>query len=301
MATRKLDDSVRKKLLHAQRNEITEHHIYARLAAATTDKNNSRILRRISDDEKRHYDVWKQYTEQDIEPSRWNIWKYYLVSRVFGLTFGVKLMEQGEGGAQGFYAEIAKTIPAADKIRKDEMAHEKMLIGMIDEERLKYVGSIVLGLNDALVELTGALAGFTLALSNASMIAMTGLITGIAAALSMAGSEYLSTKSEDDGEPKDREEGKNAKKASLYTGIAYIITVMLLIMPFLLLRNVFLSLALTLTIAVMIIWGFTYYISVAKDLPFWKRFLEMAGISLGVALISFGIGFVVKLLFNLSV
>jgi VIT1/CCC1 family predicted Fe2+/Mn2+ transporter len=97
---------------------------------------------------------------------------------------------------------------------------------LLDEELLRYAGSIVLGLNDALVELTGALAGFTLALQNTRLIALTGLITGVAAALSMAASEYLSTRSEGGG--------RSPLRASLYTGTAYIITVFLLILPYLL-------------------------------------------------------------------
>jgi VIT1/CCC1 family predicted Fe2+/Mn2+ transporter len=85
------------------------------------------------------------------------------------------------------------------------------LISLIDEERLKYVSSMVLGLNDALVELTGALTGLTLALQNPRLIAIVGFITGIAASMSMAASEYLSTKQEDTE--------KNPLKASVYTGL----------------------------------------------------------------------------------
>ena len=47
----------------------------------------------------------------------------------------------------------------------DERRHEEELYGMLDEERLHYVGAMVLGLNDALVELTGAIAGVTFALA----------------------------------------------------------------------------------------------------------------------------------------
>ncbi|MFY9203922.1 MAG: rubrerythrin family protein, partial [Limnochordia bacterium] len=43
------------------------------------------------------------------------------------------------------------------------------------------------------------------------------------------------------------------------------------------------------------------YISVAKDLPFKKRFLEMAGISLSVAVLSFLVGFLVKHLLGIDV
>ena len=104
-------------------------------------------------------------------------------------------MEKVEGKAQAIYEEISKYVPAAIDIEKDEKEHERKLIDLIDEERLRYVGSMVLGLNDALVELTGALAGFTLAFRNTRLIAMASFITGIAASLSMAASEYLSTKS----------------------------------------------------------------------------------------------------------
>ena len=40
--------------------------------------------------------------------------------------------------------------------------------------------------------------------------------------------------------------------------------------------------------------AFSYYLSVARDLPFWRRFLEMAGLSLGVAALSFGIGYLLR-------
>jgi VIT1/CCC1 family predicted Fe2+/Mn2+ transporter len=151
----------------------------------------------------------------------------------------------------------------------------------------------VLGLNDALVELTGALAGLTLAFQNTRLIAIAGLITGIAASFSMGASEYLSNKSEGNNE--------RALPSSLYTGIAYIITVVLLIMPYLLLDNYFLCLAITLVVAVLIILFFNYYISVAKDLNFKKRFLEMAILSLGVAALTFGISYFVRMFFGVEV
>jgi VIT1/CCC1 family predicted Fe2+/Mn2+ transporter len=145
---------------------------------------------------------------------------------------------------------------------------------------------VVLGLNDALVELTGALAGFTLALRDPDLIALTGSITGIAAAFSMAASEYLSTKSE--------ETDRHAVKASLYTGIAYIFTVAALILPFLLLQNIYLSLGLTLGTAILIIAAFNYYYSIVKEEKFARRFSEMITLSMGVALLSFGVGFLLR-------
>jgi VIT1/CCC1 family predicted Fe2+/Mn2+ transporter len=165
---------------------------------------------------------------------------------------------------------------------------------MLDEERLHYVGSMVLGLNDALVELTGALAGLSLAIRNTRLIALAGLVTGIAASFSMAASEYLSRRSEAGGE-------RDPLKSSLYTGVAYVVTVLLLIAPYLLLSHYLLCLAVTMAIAILIILGFNYYVSVAKDLPFRRHFLQMAGISLGVAVISFGIGYLIRVFLGVEV
>ncbi|HPG37825.1 MAG TPA: VIT1/CCC1 transporter family protein [bacterium] len=281
-----INEPLRSQLVVYQKNEITEHHIYKNLANIIKEPENQKVLLQISADELRHYQQWKTYTGIDIEPNWWKIRFYVLICRVFGITFGIKLMESGEEGAQKSYHQILNEIPEISRIEQDENEHEKALVAMLDEERLHYIGSIVLGLNDALVELTGALAGFTLALQNIRLIALTGLITGIAAALSMAASEYLSTKTEKDH--------RNPLKASIYTGFAYIFTVIMLILPFLILGNYLFALFFTMIIAILIIAFFNYYIAVVEDVSFKTRFLEMAGLSTGVALISFFIGFLLK-------
>jgi len=281
-----LSEKVRRQILQFQQTEITEHHIYKRLAKRINSPENAKILEQIAEDELRHYNGWKQYTKQDIEPRWFFVWFYYIVSMLFGFTFGVKLMEMGEEAAQGNYAAIRAEIPEAEKYEREEDAHEEQLINMLDEERLQYAGSVVLGLNDALVELTGALAGLTLALQNVKLIALSGLITGIAASMSMAASEYLSTRSENTN--------KHPVRAAIYTGIAYISTVTLLVLPYLLFENYYLDLAIALTTAVIIIAVFNYYISVAKGESFRARFLEMAGLSLSVAAFSFVIGYFIR-------
>jgi VIT1/CCC1 family predicted Fe2+/Mn2+ transporter len=292
MKSNGLDKETERIVLAAQRNEITEHFIYQKLAKSIRDPHNKTILTRIADDELRHYNYWKGLTQQEVRQSRWKIWAYYLISRIFGVTFGIKLMERGEGEAQRAYRDISSLFPDAEDIAKDEDEHERQLIDLIDEERLKYIGSMVLGLNDALVELTGALAGLTLALQNTRLIAMTGFITGIAASLSMATSEYLSTKSE--------EGSQDPLKASLYTGSAYVLTVLFLIFPFLLFANYYFCLGFTLFNALLVILIFTFYISVAKDTPFRERFIEMASISLGISALTFIIGLLVRIFLNVE-
>jgi len=290
-----LDDNLKQHIISAQKMEITEHILYKKLAKATNDTHNKQILIQIADDELKHYNFWKKYTNRDVKPRKLQLWFYYLVARILGLTFGLKLMERSEHLAQVTYGEITTIIPEAKPVLDDAADHEAQLIALINEDFLTYVGSVILGLSDALVELTGALAGLTLALSNTRLIALTGLIIGIAASLSMGTSEYLSTKSE--------EGTKSPLKASIYTGTAYLITVLLLIAPYLLLIEYHPLICLTITIitAILIIMIFTFYISIAKDLSFKKRFFEVAGISLGVAALTFVLGVIVKHFLNVEI
>jgi len=280
------------KVKFFQRNEITEYHIYSRLAKRVKGEN-SEVLQESADDEFKHYKFWEKYSGEEVKPSKWKVFKFYWITRLFGLTFGIKLMENGEEGAQEMYEEATQYIPEAREIVEDEDKHEHKLIAMLKEKKLDYVGSIVLGLNDALVELTGALAGLTLAFQNTRLIAIAGFITGIAASFSMAASEYLSKKAD--------EESSNALTSALYTGLAYIVTVLILILPYLLIDNYFFCLGLTLVLAILIILGFNYYIAIAKDLNFKKRFIEMAALSLGVAAFTFGISYFVRMFFGVDV
>jgi len=288
-----LDQKTYDILIESQKNEITEYYLYNKLAKVEKNEKNSELLREIAKDEKEHYDFWKKYTNKEVKAKKIKIFFYYWMARIFGVMFGIKLMERGEEDAQEVYKKVAKTIPSAQKIVEDEDEHEDELINLIDEERLKYIGSVVLGLNDALVELTGTLAGLTFALQNTNIIALSGMITGIAAAFSMAASEYLSTKQEE-GE-------KHELKSSAYTGVAYIITVILLIIPYFIFSHYLVCLAATIIMAVLIILVFNFYISVARDFNFKKRFFEMASISLGVSFFSFIIGIIVRAIFGVDI
>ncbi|MFQ6616380.1 MAG: VIT1/CCC1 transporter family protein [Fidelibacterota bacterium] len=288
-----LEDSQLSRILMAQRNEITEYRVYDRLSRSARDSRNRDLLKRISAEELEHYDFWKGHTGKELKPRRWMVWKYTIIARLLGLTFGIKLMEKGEERAQVTYEQIATFFPPASRIMEDEIEHERHLIGLMNEEKLKYVGSIVLGLNDALVELTGALAGLTLALQNTRLVAVAGLITGIAASLSMGASEYLSTRAEDTA--------RTPLKASIYTGLAYLVTVLFLVFPYLVFEYYYLCLAVTLFNAIVVILIFTFYVSVVKDIPFVKRFVEMAVISLGIAAFTFGLGFAVRQFMGIEV
>ena len=208
-----------------QQNELTESVIYKKIAKVAKGEQNKSTLERLSAEERAHYEIWKSYTGIEMKPKKAKVLKYTLIARILGFTFAVKLMERGEEIAQEKYELIAKEAPESVHIKEQEEEHEQSLLAILDEEKLHYVGSMVLGLSDALVELAGSLAGFTFALQSTKLVALSGLIVGISATFSMASSEFLSAKSEGRGD---------AFKSCSYTGIAYLLTVVALILPYLL-------------------------------------------------------------------
>ncbi|GAB4310820.1 VIT1/CCC1 transporter family protein [Pseudothermotoga elfii] len=275
-------------LLKFQKNEITEYFVYSKLSKI--DKANSDILRKIALDELKHYEKLKSRTGKEAKPNNFKVFFYLLIAKFLGITFALKLMEQNEDKAQLSYKKSNEKL--FEEIIKDEEEHEKTLLSLVNEERIEYIGSMVLGLNDALVELTGALAGLTLAIQKTAIVALSGIITGIAAALSMSASDYLSRKSEGSE--------KKPLKSALYTGIAYIITVLFLTFPYLVFVSPFVALAMTVCNAILVIFVFTFFVSVVKEQNFKKNFLEMTSISMGVAAVSFFIGLLVKKFFNIE-
>ena len=277
-----------------QQSELTESVIYEKIAAFAKGEENKQTLLRLAREEKAHYLIWQKYTGLDMKPESFQVFKYTMIARILGFTFAVKLMERGEENAQIEYELLAKEVAESSAIRQQEEEHEHALLAMLDEERLQYVGSMVLGLNDALVELTGSLAGFAFALQNTRLVALSGLIVGISATFSMASSEFLAARSE----------GRtDALKSCSYTGIAYLLTVIALIAPYLIFpAEMFIpALLCMLGMVILIIAGFTYYTSVAQDQPFKSRFLEMALISVGVAVVSFIVGILAKMFLGVDV
>ncbi len=293
-AFRSLSAQAQAAVLRSQRDEETGALIYAYLAKQEKNPANAALLAKMSADEKTHAAYWQSISLQNGAPDRWKLFRLKVLCRILGYTFVIKRLLREETGAVGLYDKLKAEIPKAADVQADEMRHEKELVDMLDEERLQYVGAMVLGLNDALVELTGTIAGLSFALQNTRIVALSGIITGISATLSMAASNYLAERA--DGNP-------NALKSSVYTGVAYVITVSLLVLPYLLLPDTLWAVALVMMIAVvvLIILAFNYYISVAKSLPFRRRFTEMVSISLGVAVIAFLIGLLAKALLGVNI
>ncbi len=295
MEEQKLYSKQAQKLMLAfQQDEINSSAIYAHFAKHVKDAKNAKILSQIAQDEAHHTLIWKHYTNKELRPNMLKVLWFKLLTYMLGYTFVVKVLELHEyDGIKGLQ-QLEKEIPEVSQIIEDEKKHEAELIDMLDEERLNYVGAMVLGLNDALVELTGTIAGLTFVLMDTTLIAMAGIITGIAATLSMAASNYLAERA--DGNPQ-------ALKASVYTGISYLVTVVCLVLPYLIFPTTMYLPALVCMIAIVIllIAIFNFYIAVVKSEKFLIKFMEMSVISLSVALISFLIGLLAKLAFGIDV
>lgn len=274
-----------------QRAEATQHLVYSNMAARCSGEN-ARILSEIARDEARHADILQGITGRTVSPSRLTLFFFSLLSALCGFTFVIKFLERGEEKAERDYEKIRGQFPELAAVQQDEERHERELIGILDEERLSYIGSMVLGLNDALVELTGALAGLTFALPNTRITGTAGLITGIAASLSMAASEYLAKKAS--------KEDLNPLRASLYTGVMYVCTVVILILPYFLFSTRILALGMTMLNASLIILCFTFFVSVVQETSFKRSFSEMLLLSFGVAGISFVVGLLARHLLHVD-
>jgi VIT1/CCC1 family predicted Fe2+/Mn2+ transporter len=276
--------------------ERTEMEVYRRLANREKKAENKNLLQKISIQENNHYNLLKEKTGEDVDYSKFRVYFHVITSIFLGLTFSLKLMEKTEQNAAQEYRDLGY-----DDIAEEEDEHEKELLSLLEEDALNYLSSIILGLSDALVELTGALAGLTFAFQELRVVALAGLVTGISASFSMAASEFLATKEENSN--------RSPIKAALFTGSAYIITVFLLVIPYLLLTDnsqiIFglephiQALIITFIIGLLIIALFNFYVSVAQDKSFNRRFIEMVIILLIVTMISFLIGLILRESFGL--
>jgi VIT1/CCC1 family predicted Fe2+/Mn2+ transporter len=273
-----------------QKNEITEHILYGALAKRMKGKNRE-ILRKISGDELRHYNYFKKITGKDIAPNYVKIYFYRAISRIFGITFTMKMMSNGEEQAEQDYGEVEERVPGIKKIIGDEVKHEASLMSQIEEGVITHMGSVVLAINNSIQEITGIAVGLTFALSASLLVGKTALVSGMAATLAMVASEYLSQKSE-------VPDSKEPLKAALYTGIAYVVVVASIVSPYFIFKNHLIALAVALSAVVIIVSAFTFFMSVVRGLRYKKALLEVAAITTAVVALSLGLGILIKLIFG---
>ena len=288
-----MEEKYERIIKKAQIFEVTECEIYKRIAETAKDPNNKKVLMSLAEGSKKHAEYWGKITGISVEPSKLKVFVYTLIFKIFGKTFGVKLMESSEETAEKIMVEITKKYPEHKWILEEEKIHEQKLIELINENFLNYLRSIVLGANDAMVSTVGTAAGLSVALSSSRLIGMSTLISGATAALSMSASEYLSSLSE-----------KTKRKpvvAGVITGGTYVLIVLILLIPYFFLDQYYIALFITLGIAAFVITLLSFYISIVQQISFKKRLFQNIILSFGIALISFGIGYFINKFFGLGV
>lgn len=154
-----------------------------------------------------------------------------------------------------------------------------------------YLGAMTLGLNDSLVEIMGAAAGYTSILQNTRLVGAVVLVTAIAGALSMAASEHLEKEVECNGNGR-----RNPNKAAAYTGLTYFAVAAVLAFPYFVFTNIWYALGAMLVVGLAVVTAFSYY-SVKS---FVSQFPERVILSFGIAGVAFVIGLAIRLFFGVT-
>lgn len=158
--------------------------------------------------------------------------------------------------------------------------------------KYKSAAAIVLGMHDAIVSLTGLIAGLTFAFADRKIIILSAIIASVAAGLSMGASCYLAEKTNDN---------PHAIQAGLTTSVAYMGTCIFLILPFCIHNDTRVALGLSFIVAVAIIFICNLCIRHAHQRSFWRHTIEMLIICLTVSIASFAIGEFAKCYLGISV
>ncbi len=284
------------------RNEATHKEIYLRLAKYEKNQKLRNHFLKLASFDAQHSKVWSSISgdiQEDVSIIK--VAFFLLIRFVFGAVFAVKLLERGEEKAvlncgERLNRDTNQSGRRADvqNVIDDEIDNEAAVVRTIKSTERNYMGPVVLGLNDALVELIGVIAGLVSAISNNLFIGFSGFVVGMASALSMAASYYLSN---------DLTEVSKLEsiKGGIYTGTSYFFTTLLLVGPFFVLSNRFLALGFSLAFAVSVICIVAFFSAVVNDRPFGRNIAKMLLLGIGVAVMVYFVSSALSMYFGIKV
>jgi VIT1/CCC1 family predicted Fe2+/Mn2+ transporter len=280
------------------RDELTDYTVYKRLSKVGADTRLKGIFSTLADTELRHFKFWTRYSRnENVEPHASKVRFVLLLRRVFGATFAIKYLEKGEAAAIKKYEALAGAIPRRDlkqfrAMIVDEKVHERTFIEQVRGAHAKYISFIVLGLADALVEVTAIYAGSLGVYNSTTLTGLAGIIAGIAASISMASAAFAQAKNGFEGSP---------TTAAAYTGVSYFAGTAILAVPYFLTANMLTAIASSITLCVLVIASVSWYNSVISNSDFRKDFAEFAGVMFAATIILFIIGTVIRHALGISV
>jgi VIT1/CCC1 family predicted Fe2+/Mn2+ transporter len=290
-------DTTQATYISRAQNELTEHLVYAKLAAREKNPDNRALLEKLSAQEKTHYEFWKSLVPgSDPKPHALGLIGIPLLRTVFGVTFTTKFLETHENASIATYTAMLETIPESHKARlkeiiEDERSHEQGLINKLKEGRIAYIGFIALGLADAIVEITGVHAGFLGVTGSTFIAGISGVIVGFAAAISMGSASYIQAKQDTE---------KSAIISGLTTWASYFLSVIFLATPYFLITTMITAFTVSTIIGILLLSAFTFFGAVVFDRKFWREISESVALMLGTALATYLLGTAVGKIFHTS-
>lgn len=281
--------------LRYAREELFNVHLYTWLARTVHNPTLKPILEKFAAQEKAHYDFWKRWVSEEVRYPTWWLWWYKVLIRLLGISFILRLLERREHQTIAEYRQVAPTLPPQEQttllaLVEEEEKHEAEFLEAIraEEPRIQYLGFIVLGLSDAIIEITGVHAGFLGASHRPLTAGIAGLIVGFAASISMASAAYLQAK---------QNPAVSAVRSAVYTGISYVIAVVLMALPYFALASMAGAFWTSVILAVGMILSFVYYSAVVFERSFRQEALESVGVLGATAILSYGFGEVLRYFF----
>ena len=269
-------------------HEYTDSTLYMRLSKTVGEGSPfAGVLIQLSATENKHYEFWRRYVPGE-QPKLDKLKLYWILvlRRILGLTFASRYLDRHEASVVKEYQAIAGMIPEGDRAAfedmvADEKEHENEFAHKVESSAVRYISFIVLGLADALVEISGIHAGSLGIYQRTELAGIAGIVAGAAASLAMASAAYAQAKQGFEG---------SAKLSAVYTGVSYFISAVFLATPYFLTGSMVYAVSSSLVVAVLLLAFTTYYSTVISNKPFMKDFLEILLILLGatVALYLFG-------------
>lgn len=279
-------------LISMCREEYKAYKVYASLSKNPFIPEKTRtLLSSMSLHEERHYEFWRGVIGECAQGhTRLATYFYGLLLWLFGVTVVLKLLEKKESKAKTGYDALKRAgLAGLEQIIRDEEIHEKLLIENINDERVKYLGSIALGVTDALIELTGILVGSLGVLGSSTLAGLVGLVAGFSASVSMGAASYTQARSSGFGNP---------AKSAIYTMISYLIVTTLLVLPYLFVTAPLAVLFTTIATSIVALAYLSFYSSVLRGSSYLRELVENMIIVLGVALALHLFGRLIRLLLN---
>jgi VIT1/CCC1 family predicted Fe2+/Mn2+ transporter len=287
-------DAKRKMLLHMRDIERFHELTFSRLSKMERDRETKLILERLSKVEGKHTAIWQKMIGAS-EPKNSTLTNFEVslvvaLRRLIGVALTVKIFERMEYNAEVHLDRIVEREGATktekalmeeledkDEEEEDPLQRRIIMRGGV----LKNIRDVIFGMNDGLVEVLAAVAGFGAALQTSSLVLIAGFIVAVSGTLSMSAGAYLSTNyektiHEDDG----TKAGESASKSAYYVGLFYFIGAIFPVLPFAFGMSSYSGIAASAVVTIFVLVLVSTLMAIISDVSITKSVAKTLAISL---------------------